>query len=82
MNEKLVKLDVRDDIARGREPFSPIMLAVSNLRDDENLLLIAPFKPAPLFNLLAHQGFTHEENPLKNGAWEILFLRTPSKSAA
>jgi uncharacterized protein (DUF2249 family) len=75
MKDKVVKLDVREDIKYGREPFSKIMLAVSRLQDGEKLLLIAPFEPVPLFNVLANQGFTHEAKPVASGDWEVLFSR-------
>ena len=75
MKLQIVMLDVREDIKSGREPFSRIMLAVSRLQDGEKLLLIAPFKPAPLFDVLANQGFAHEARPVGNGDWEVLFSR-------
>ena len=52
-----VTLDVREDIRNGREPFFKIMQAVARLQEDEQLLLLAPFKPAPLFAMQAEQGF-------------------------
>jgi hypothetical protein len=45
---RLVRLDVREDIREGREPFARIMRAVKNLRDGEVLVLRAPFEPIPL----------------------------------
>ena len=77
MRERVVKLDVREDIRRGREPFSKIMQTVSQLGEDESLLLTAPFKPEPLFAVLAKQGFHHDSKPLDSGDWEVLFRRTP-----
>jgi uncharacterized protein (DUF2249 family) len=77
MQEKIVSLDVREDIRRGREPFSRIMQTVAQLRDDEALLLTAPFEPKPLFAVLAQQGFSHNSKPLASGDWEVLFSRAP-----
>lgn len=76
MREKIVRLDVREDIRRGREPFSKIMQTVAQLGEDESLLLLAPFEPKPLFAVLAQQGFTHTAKPLDAGDWEVLFTRT------
>jgi uncharacterized protein (DUF2249 family) len=76
MREKVVRLDVREDIRRGREPFSKIMQTVAQLAADESLLLTAPFEPAPLFAVLAKQGFHHQSSPLDSGDWEVLFSRT------
>lgn len=82
MMERILKLDVRDDLTRGREPFSRIMTTVAQLREDQSLLLIAPFEPKPLFAVLAKQGFVHEAKPLASGDWEVLFSRKrPSPTA-
>ncbi|MCC6823894.1 MAG: DUF2249 domain-containing protein [Verrucomicrobia subdivision 3 bacterium] len=71
-------VDVREDIRNGREPFSKIMSAVAALPADGQLLLIAPFEPAPLFGVLAKQGFKHESRQLESGDWEVLFTRQPA----
>jgi uncharacterized protein (DUF2249 family) len=76
MSKKAVRLDVREDIQRGREPFSKIMQAVSALKVNEDLLLIAPFEPRPLYDVLAQLGFTHESQEGPGGEWEIRFTRS------
>lgn len=73
--KKTVTVDVRDDIARGEEPFARIMRAVASLRGDQNLLLIAPFEPKPLFEIMAMRGFAHEVKSIANGDCEVLFHR-------
>jgi uncharacterized protein (DUF2249 family) len=73
MDDKLVTLDVREDIRSGREPFSRIMDAVARLRPDEKLVLIAPFEPVPLCGILAKKGFHHTSKPIESGAWEVRF---------
>ena len=75
MSGKNVILDVREEIRKGGEPFSKIMSAVAELRPDENLLLVAPFEPVPLFGVLAGQGFTHTARQTESGDWEVLFKR-------
>ncbi len=75
MNKKVVTLDVREDLRQGREPFSKIMSAVGALAEDEDLRLIAPFEPAPLFRALAARGFSHSARPTDAGDWEVLFFR-------
>jgi len=82
MREKVVRLDVREDIRRGREPFSKIMQTVAQLGDDESLLLTTPFEPEPLFEVLAKQGFLHNSKPLDSGDWEVLFRRTPQAATS
>src|ERR1035438_1180382 len=74
-NNKTVTVDVRDDICSGREPFSKIMNAAAALRANEQLLLIAPFEPVPLFRVLEKQGFRHAVQSDKPGHWEVLFMR-------
>src|SRR6185312_1664513 len=54
-----VELDVREDLRCGREPFSRIMAAVAALAEGEILRLRAPFRPVPLFSVLAKRGFAH-----------------------
>jgi uncharacterized protein (DUF2249 family) len=75
MSQATVRLDVREDIRNGREPFGKIMQAVKHLKDNEQLLLIAPFEPAPLYAVLAQQGFSRQSKPTVTGDWEVLFIR-------
>jgi uncharacterized protein (DUF2249 family) len=75
MSTRIVTVDVREDIRVGRVPFSKIMLAVDGLRANEDLLLIAPFEPVPLFEVLAMRGFSHIKRHTPEGDWEILFTR-------
>lgn len=82
MSSQIVTLDVREDLRNGAEPFSKIMGAVAQLQPDENLRLIAPFEPKPLFAVLAKQGFTHAAKEIGNGDWEVLFTRDGKKTKA
>ncbi|HZL78122.1 MAG TPA: DUF2249 domain-containing protein [Candidatus Limnocylindrales bacterium] len=82
MSENIVTLDVRDDLRQGREPFSKIMNAVAQLHSDENLLLVAPFEPAPLFSVLGKQGFDHKSQQIESGDWEVLFTRRNGEAVA
>ncbi len=81
MSQSTVTLDVREDIRNGREPFGKIMQAVAALKGHEQLLLIAPFEPAPLYAVLAQQGFSHQSTPTAAGDWEVLFTRGPGNPA-
>lgn len=78
MNPQLIELDVRDEIRSGREPFSKIMSAVAGLQSGDQLLLIAPFEPVPLFAILENQGFRHTTRLTGTGDWEVLFIRQSS----
>jgi uncharacterized protein (DUF2249 family) len=81
MSQTTIRLDVREDIRNGREPFGKIMQAVARLKDSEQLLLIAPFEPAPLYAILAQQGFSHQAKPTPSGDWEVLFTRGAGDAA-
>lgn len=76
VGNEIVTLDVRKEIAQGREPFARIMTAVGTLSDGQSLMLIAPFQPVPLFQVLAAQGFSHQSRETTSGDWEVLFSRT------
>jgi uncharacterized protein (DUF2249 family) len=76
MSKKSVTLDVREDLRRGREPFSKIMQAIAALKNGQDLVLIAPFKPAPLFGVLRQQGFSHEAAQTDEGDWKVRFFKT------
>lgn len=66
-------LDVRPHLARGEEPFAAIMEATRTLEPGQALRLLAPFRPVPLFAVMANHGFTAEERALPGGLWEVLF---------
>jgi TusA-related sulfurtransferase len=62
--ENIKPLDVREDIATGKDPFSKIMRAVRELKEGEVLKVITNFFPAPLVQILKQKGFAHaSENP-------------------
>lgn len=67
------ELDVRPMLRAGEEPFQAIMDAVGALGPGESLRLIAPFRPVPLFSVMANRGFAASDHPLDGGDWEVLF---------
>ncbi len=81
MQPDLVDLDVRPILEAGGEPLGAIMAAVSALGPDQGLRLLAPFKPVPLFELLAGRGFRHQATEIAGGDWEVLFLRDDPPAA-
>lgn len=68
-------LDVREDIAAGREPFSKIMAAVRSLAPAQPLVLVNSFEPVPLYGVLEQQGFAHQTDRAPDGAWRVTFTR-------
>jgi uncharacterized protein (DUF2249 family) len=75
-----IDVDVRPILRAGGEPFSTIMAALETLAPGQGLRLYAPFKPIPLFGVMADKGFAHAETELDAGEWEVLF--TPVVSSA
>jgi uncharacterized protein (DUF2249 family) len=76
MTKKSVTLDVREDIQKGLSPLGSILDAANNLDANEELIVIAPFEPVPLFGVLARMGFGHSSKPLTGGAYEVRFARS------
>ncbi|MGV3641657.1 MAG: DUF2249 domain-containing protein [Adhaeribacter sp.] len=62
-----LRLDVREDLQNGRDPFQTIMQAAEQLPAGQSLLLINTFEPIPLFSVLGKKGFSHyTEKPQAN----------------
>lgn len=68
-------VDARPIIAAGGEPFQAIMEAATSTRDDEVLVVYAPFEPKPLESALAEQGFYHVAEQISEDTWRVRFLR-------
>lgn len=82
MSASIVTLDVRQEIRAGIEPFTKIMKTVGGLEPGQELRLLAPFKPLPLFSVLARKGFSHREQLIGDHEWEVIFSRTPRTADA
>ncbi len=72
--QTLHDLDLRPLFAAGKEPFAAIMAAVEALAPGSGLRVIAPFRPVPLFTVMAKRGFEAQEQALDGGDWQITFL--------
>jgi uncharacterized protein (DUF2249 family) len=68
-------LDVRPDLENGGEPFVRIMEAASVIQLGETLVIIAPFEPVPLYDVLAARGFSHETAMVAADEWVVRFAR-------
>ncbi len=68
-------LDVRSILKRGDEPFSVINKEVASLKPDEGLILITPFLPSPLIELLKNAGFEARPQSQADGSWQTIFTR-------
>lgn len=67
------ELDVRPILSRGEEPFGAIMAAVEALQPGQPLRMLAPFRPAPLFNVMINRGFDCADRQRDDGVWEVTF---------
>lgn len=76
MEQKLIELDVREDLKNKIEPFQKIMEAVKELKNqNDTFILHAPFKPTPLFAVLKAKGFTHEAEEIDAKHWKVTFVK-------
>lgn len=68
-------LDVRPDLEQGGEPFVRIMEAAEAIKPGGTLVIIAPFEPVPLYEVLAARGFVHETEKVAADEWVVRFKR-------
>jgi hypothetical protein len=69
------KLDVRPLLRSGIEPFSEIRRRIDALKPDEGLILVAPFLPSPLIELLGSEGFESKVERGEKSDWVVYFWR-------
>ncbi len=70
---RIVEADVREDLRAGREPFGRIMAAREEVPPDGAFVVRAIFEPAPLYKVMAKQGFQHHTEELAADDWRIWF---------
>lgn len=80
--ERVVECDVRDDLRAGIEPFRRIMDAARATPDGGLLKVRAIFEPAPLYPVLARQGFSHAVERLDDEDWCVWFYRDGASGAS
>ncbi len=71
--EAEVILDVRPDVESGGEPFVRIMEAADAIKPGGTLVIIAPFEPVPLYDVLGARGFSHETAMVAGDEWVVRF---------
>ena len=69
------RFDVRELIRNGTEPFPEILKRVTALKDDEGLIVIAPFLPSPLVERLGGEGFASKVERGSGSDWMVYFWR-------
>lgn len=78
--DRIVTVDVREDLRAGREPFSRIMAARRTVPPGGALCVRAIFEPVPLYTVMAAHGFAHHTEKLAADDWQVWFY--PGESAA
>jgi uncharacterized protein (DUF2249 family) len=53
------------------EPFGDIMATLSELGNEETLLLINSFEPVPLYDVLEERGFVYESTQADDDEWHV-----------
>lgn len=71
----IVEADVREDLRAGREPFARIMAARREVPEGGALVVRAIFEPAPLYAVMAKQGFAHYTEKIAADDWRVWFYR-------
>lgn len=72
-DERIVDVDVRDDLRRGREPFSRIMAARERMPEGGVLRVRAIFEPVPLYGAMARHGLRHWTEERAPDDWWVWF---------
>jgi hypothetical protein len=69
------RVDVRELIRRGNQPLPEIHERADKMQEGEGLIVIAPFLPSPLIELLGGQGFRSKLERGKGADWVVYFWR-------
>jgi TusA-related sulfurtransferase len=80
--DRIIDVDVREDLRRGIEPFSRIMQAQITIPEQGVMRLRATFEPIPLYTVLGKHGFTHWTERLADDDWRVWFYRGDVDAAA
>jgi hypothetical protein len=80
--DKIVDADVREELRAGREPFRTILEAARATPPEGVLRVRAIFEPAPLYAVLAKQGFSHFTERIAADDWRVWFHRDGPVQAA
>lgn len=81
-DERVVQLDVRDELRAGREPFSLIMGALRSVPEGGALVIRAIFEPVPLYAVMKRQGLEHWTEELAADDWRVSFYPPAVNAAA
>lgn len=80
--ERLLDVDVREDLRAGIEPFARIMGAARSLSPGVVLRIRAIFEPVPLYGVFRKKGFDHFTERIAADDWRVWFFRAEGTAAA
>lgn len=72
---KFKRFDVRPLLKRGEEPLPEILKRVQALNSEEGIVVLSPFLPSPLIELLGSQGFASKVEHGEGASWIVYFWR-------
>lgn len=75
MTEKIVELDVREDLKNKLEPFQKIMGAVKSLQSKDVFVLHSTMKPTPLLTMMKTKGYANEVEKKTNDHYVTTFKK-------
>ncbi|MCC7519702.1 MAG: DUF2249 domain-containing protein [Verrucomicrobiae bacterium] len=81
-------LDIRPWVRKGQSPCGPVNKALAALAPSQELVLLAPFEPRPLYAVMRNAGYGFESQRLSDGGWRIRFfpiqtsLKKPARCAS
>jgi uncharacterized protein (DUF2249 family) len=78
--DRIVTIDVRDELRAGREPFSMIMAARREVPADGALCVRAIFEPVPLYTVMRRQGLVHWTERRADDDWLVWFYPAPAEA--
>lgn len=73
--DRFKRLDVRSLLAKGQEPLPAIRQRLTGLTPGDGLMVVAPFLPSPLIELLASEGFASKVERGGSSDWIVFFWR-------
>ncbi len=73
--DRFKRFDVRPLLKAGAEPLPEILKRVQALKEGDGLIVVAPFLPSPLIELLGSQGFASKLERGNSGSWIVYFWR-------
>jgi hypothetical protein len=69
------RFDTREYFRRGAEPLTALRSRVDQLALDQGLIVIAPFLPSPLIEMLRGEGFAAKVERGEGTDWIVYFWR-------